>query len=138
MKSIWIAQQKVRQKYCGIIGVDDKEGNIDDCTVPKFDQPIQFDFPHCTNSTYDQVIQEYKELFRTSPGKMTAAHHYIPTSPWMSPMVFVRKKIGDLRLYVDYRQVNKKTTKDAYPLPLLDEVQDRLAKSTVFSTLDLQ
>ena len=174
-KSIWIAQQKVRQKYCGIIGVDDKEGNIDDCTVPKFDQPIQFDFPHCTNSTYDQVIQEYKELFRTSPGKTTAAHHYIPTSgtptkvsprripahfkdevtrqlqvmleqgiieesnsPWMSPMVFVRKKTGDLRLCVDYRQVNKKTTKDAYPLPLPDEVQDRLAKSTVFSTLDLQ
>ena len=125
--------------------------------------------------TYDQVIQEYKELFRTSPGKTTAAHHYIPTigtptkvkprripahfkdevtrqlqvmleqgiieesnSPWMSPMVFVRKKTGDLRLCVDYRQVNKETTKDAYPLPLPDEVQDRLAKSTVFSTLDLQ
>ena len=40
-KSIWMAQQKVHQKYCGIIGVDNKEENIDDCTVPKFDQPIQ-------------------------------------------------------------------------------------------------
>ena len=39
---------------------------------------------------------------------------------------------------MDYRELNKKTTRDAYPLPLLDEVQDRLAKSTVFSTLDLQ
>ena len=153
---------------------DNNEGNIDDCTVPKFDQPIQIEFPHCTNSTYDQVMQEYKELFRTSSGKTTAAHHYIPTSgtqtkvpprripahfkdevtrqlqvmleqgiieesnsPWVSPMVFVRKKIGDLQLCVDYREVNKKTTKDAYPLPLVDEVLDHLAKSAVFSTLDL-
>jgi hypothetical protein len=38
----------------------------------------------------------------------------------------------------DYRELNKKTTKDAYPLPLPDEVQDRLAGSTIFTTLDLQ
>ena len=44
----------------------------------------------------------------------------------------------DLQLCVDYREVNKKTTKDAYPLPLPNEVQDRLAKSIVFSTLGLQ
>ena len=48
------------------------------------------------------------------------------------------KKTGDLRLCVDYRELNKKTTRDAYPLPLPDEVQDHLAKSAVFSTLDLQ
>jgi len=59
-------------------------------------------------------------------------------NPWMSPTVFVRKKTGDLRLCVDYRELNKKTTCDAYPLPLPDEVQDCLAKSAVFSTLDLQ
>ena len=39
---------------------------------------------------------------------------------------------------VDYRELNKKTIKDAYPLPLPDEVQDKLAGSTIFSTLDLQ
>ena len=55
------------------------------------------------------------------------------SSPWMAPAVFVRKS-GDLRLCVDYRELNK-TTKDAYPLPLPDEVQDRLSGSTVFSTL---
>ena len=60
------------------------------------------------------------------------------SSPWMAPMVFVRKKSGDIRLCVDYRELNKKTTKDAYPLPLPDEVQDRLAGSAIFSTLDLQ
>ena len=39
---------------------------------------------------------------------------------------------------MDYRELNKKTTKDAYPLPLIDEVQDQLSGSAVFSKLDLQ
>ena len=56
----------------------------------------------------------------------------------MALAVFVPKKSGDIRLYVDYRELNKKIIKDAYPLPLPDEVQDRLAGSSIFSTLDLQ
>ena len=60
------------------------------------------------------------------------------SSPWMAPMVFVPKKSGELRLCVDYRELNKRTVKDAYPLPRPDEAQDRLAGSAVFSTLDLQ
>ena len=60
------------------------------------------------------------------------------SSPWMAPAVFVRKKTGDIRICVDYRELNKKTVKDAYPLPRPDEVQDRLSGSVVFSTLDLR
>ena len=60
------------------------------------------------------------------------------SSPWMAPIVSVRKKSGDLRLCVDYRELNKRTVKDAYPLPRPDEAQDRLAGSAVFSTLDLR
>ena len=60
------------------------------------------------------------------------------SSPWMAPAMFVPKKSGDLHICIDYRELNKQTTKDAYPLPLPDEVQDRLAGSTIFSTLDLQ
>ena len=59
------------------------------------------------------------------------------SSPWMAPMVFVKKKTGGVRLCVDYRELNKQTHKDAYPLPQPDEVQDRLAGSRVFFTLDL-
>ena len=59
-------------------------------------------------------------------------------SPWLAPAVFVRKKSGDIRLCVDYRELNKKTQKDTYLLPLPDEVQDKLANSSIFSTLDLQ
>ena len=60
------------------------------------------------------------------------------SSPWMAPMVLIPKKSGELRLCVDYRELNMRTVKDAYPLPCPDEAQDRLAGSSVFSTLDLQ
>ncbi|KAL5489229.1 hypothetical protein EMCRGX_G018297 [Ephydatia muelleri] len=59
-------------------------------------------------------------------------------SPWMAPAVYVEKKSGDIRLCVDYRELNKRTKKDAYPLPLPDEVQGHMAGATIFSTLDLQ
>jgi len=52
-------------------------------------------------------------------------------SPWLVPAVFVRKKSGDIRLCVGYRELNKKTQKDTYPLPLPDKVQDKLARSKV-------
>ena len=59
------------------------------------------------------------------------------SSPWMAPAVYVRKKTDEIRLCVDYRELNKWTHKDAYPLPLIDEVQDRLSGDTVFTKLDL-
>ena len=60
------------------------------------------------------------------------------SSPWMSPAVFVRIKNGDVRICVDYRALNKQTIKDTYRLPRPNEVQDRLAGCTIFSTLDLR
>ena len=47
-------------------------------------------------------------------------------SPWMAPAVFVPKTPGQLQIHIDYRELNKRTTKDFYPLPLPDEVQDRV------------
>ena len=60
------------------------------------------------------------------------------SNPWMAPAVFIRKKTGDIRIYVDYRKLNKKTIMEAYPLPRPDEVQYRLSGSVMFSTLDLR
>ena len=60
------------------------------------------------------------------------------SSLWVAPAMFLLKKSREVRLCIDYRELNKKTTKDTYPLPLPDEVQDQLVGSTTFSTLDLQ
>ncbi|KHJ40560.1 hypothetical protein D918_09398 [Trichuris suis] len=59
-------------------------------------------------------------------------------SPWMAPAVYRRKRSGEVRICVDYRELNKRTGKDAYPLPLPDDVFDRISGAKVFSTLDMQ
>ena len=59
-------------------------------------------------------------------------------SSYSSPIVLVRKKSGELRMCVDYRGLNARTVKDAYPLPRIDESLDALGGAAIFSTMDLQ
>ena len=48
------------------------------------------------------------------------------TSPWGAPVLFVKKKDDSLRLYIDYRQLNKVTIKNKYPLPRINDLFDQL------------
>ena len=59
-------------------------------------------------------------------------------SPWGAPVLLVKKKDGGSRLCVDYRQLNKMTIKNKYPLPRLDDLMDQLHGTLVFSKIDLQ
>ena len=60
------------------------------------------------------------------------------TSPWSSPVVLVKKKDGTTRFCVDYRRLNQITTKDAFPLPRIDDIYDQLTKATHFSKFDFK
>lgn len=59
------------------------------------------------------------------------------SSPYASPIVLVKKKTGEKRLCVDYRALNRRTKKDHYPLPLIEDQLDRLSGNTLFVSLDL-
>lgn len=59
-------------------------------------------------------------------------------SPYSSPIVLVRKKTGDLRLCIDYRELNKITIKDNFPSPLIDDQIDKLKTKIYFSHIDLK
>ncbi|GJT90240.1 putative reverse transcriptase domain-containing protein [Tanacetum coccineum] len=60
------------------------------------------------------------------------------TSPWGAPVLFVKKKDGSFRICSDYRELNKLTVKNRYPLPRIDDLLDQLQGSSVYSKIDLR
>nr|GEY83786.1 retrotransposon protein, putative, Ty3-gypsy subclass [Tanacetum cinerariifolium] len=60
------------------------------------------------------------------------------TSPWGAPVVFVKKKDGYFRMCINYRELNKLTVKNRYPLPRIDDLFDQLQGSSVYSKIDLR
>ncbi|KAL8125862.1 hypothetical protein AgCh_013241 [Apium graveolens] len=59
-------------------------------------------------------------------------------SPWGAPVLFVKKKDGSMRLCIDYRELNKLTIKNRYPLPRIDDLFDQLKDAIYFSKIDLR
>ncbi|KAI3810997.1 hypothetical protein L1987_20711 [Smallanthus sonchifolius] len=59
-------------------------------------------------------------------------------SPWGAPVLFVKKKDGTFRMCIDYRELNKLTIKNRYPLPRIDDLFDQLHGSSFYSKIDLR
>ncbi|GJV56907.1 putative reverse transcriptase domain-containing protein [Tanacetum coccineum] len=60
------------------------------------------------------------------------------SSPWGAPILFVNKKDGSFRMCIDYRELNKLTVKNGYPLPRIDDLFDQLQGSSIYSKIDLR
>ncbi|GJX43929.1 putative reverse transcriptase domain-containing protein [Tanacetum coccineum] len=60
------------------------------------------------------------------------------SSPWGAPVLFVKKKDGSFRMCIDYRELNKLTVKNRYPLPRIDDLFDQLQGSNIYSKIDLR
>ena len=58
--------------------------------------------------------------------------------PWGAPILFVEKKDRSMRLCIDYRELNKVTIKNMYPLPRIDDLFDQLQEASHFSKIDFR
>ena len=84
------------------------------------------------------ALAELKELKAQLKELVSKGFIRPSTSPWGAPFIFVKKKDGSLRLYIDCRQLNRATIRNQYPLPRIDELFDQLHGSRVYSKTDLR
>ena len=87
---------------------------------------------------YRMAPIELKELKTQLQDLLDKGFIHPSFSPWGAPVVFVKKKDGTMRLCIDYRQLNKITIKNKYPLPRIDDLFDQLRDVGVFSKIDLR
>ena len=91
-----------------------------------------------SRTPYRMAPTELKEL-KTQLQELLDKGFIRPSvSPWGAPILFVKKKDGTLRMCIDYRQINKVTVKNKYPLPGIEDLFDQLRGASVFSKIDLR
>ena len=91
-----------------------------------------------SKAPYRMAPTELKEL-KTQLQELLDKKFIRPSySPWGAQILFVKKKYSTMWIYIDYRELNKVTIKNKYPLPRIDDLFDQLQESVVFSKIDLR
>ncbi len=130
-------QDKVRtllQSYQSVFSAHDGDlgcTNLISHDIPLTDEvPVRQRYRRLPPSEYDVVKTHINQLLEGQIVRESC-------SPYASPIILVKKKDGGLRMCVDYRQLNSKTRKDAFPLPRIEETLDTLTGARWLSNLDL-
>ncbi|KAJ9561478.1 hypothetical protein OSB04_006638 [Centaurea solstitialis] len=89
-------------------------------------------------SPYRLAPSELKEMLAQLQELLDKGFIRPSTSPWGAPVLFVKKKDGTMRMCIDYRELNKVTVKNKYPLPRIDDLFDQLQGAKFFSKIDLR
>ena len=91
-----------------------------------------------SKAPYRMAPLEFKELKAQMEELMSKGFVRTSTSPWGAPVLFMKKKDGSLRLCIDYRELNKVTIRNHYPVPRIDDHFDQLQGARVFSKINLR
>ncbi|KAL0554138.1 hypothetical protein IC582_008052 [Cucumis melo] len=116
----------------------------DDLSCLPPDREIEFTIELLPGTTpisqapYRMAPSELKELKMQLQELVDKGYIRPSVSPWGAPVLFVKKKDGTLRLCIDYRQLNKVTIRNKYPLPRIDDLFDQLRGAALFSKIDLR
>ena len=89
-------------------------------------------------SPYRLVPSEMQELSDQLQELLDKGFIRPSSSPWGASVLFVKKKDGSFRMSIYYRELNKLTIKNCYPLPRIDDLFDQLQGATYFSKIDLR
>ncbi|KAA0067812.1 reverse transcriptase [Cucumis melo var. makuwa] len=91
-----------------------------------------------SQAPYRMAPSELKELKMQLQELVDRGYIRPIVSPWGAPVLFVKKKDGTLRLCIDYRQLNKVTIRNKYPLPRINDLFDQLRGAALFSKIDIR
>ena len=91
-----------------------------------------------SKAPYRMAPAELKELKEQLQGLLDSGFIRPSVSPWGAPVLFVKKKDGSMRLCIDYRELNRITVRNRYPLPRIDDLFDQLQGAKSFSKIDLR
>ena len=94
---------------------------------------------HAIITTPYRHPKAYKDEIEQAIREMLALVHIRPSSsPFASSIVLVKKKDETLHMCINHRALNKKTLKNRYPIPRIDELMDDLRGAKFFSKIDLR
>ncbi|GJR37468.1 putative reverse transcriptase domain-containing protein [Tanacetum coccineum] len=91
-----------------------------------------------TRAPYRLAPSEMKELLEQLQELSDKGFIRPSSSPWGAPVLFVKKKDGSFLMCIDYRELNKLTVKNRYPLLRIDDLFDLLQGSSIYSKIDLR
>ena len=118
------------EEFSDVLQSNPKKTNLAENKISTKSKPIKLPPYRIPHAYRDEVLKELEDMERN--GVIEPSQ-----SEWAAPIVIVKKKDGSLRICVDYRQLNSVTSIDAYPMPRIDELIDKLGKAKFITTLDL-